>query len=153
MDANGIRINDSVGNILSVTLSDILSEISEGNKYNWAILFLDGITNENQEVTLFDLQEAIKNSQNCLMINWNELLKLSPVFFQMYEATILGCLDTRNLKKYKTDREMFESCDIVLNLIDCVWWEVFSKDSNLINRLKCKFKETEPLEITDPDFS
>lgn len=153
MDTNGIRIDNNVGNILSVTLQDILSEIFEGKKYKWAILFLNGMPAENQGQNLLDLQEEIKNSQYCLMINWNDLLKVPSIFFQLYEATILGCLDPKNLKKYKTDREMFESCDIVLNLIDCVWWEVFSKDLSLINRLKCKFKGTEPLEISHPDFS
>jgi hypothetical protein len=148
MNTIGIRISDKDDHYLVVTLHDILEEISEGKKYKWAILFLNGVTDENQEIKLFDLQEKITNSNNCLLVCWEKLIQLSTIFDQIYEIVILGCLEAQNLKNYKDNKEMYTSCDIVIELIDCSWWEVFSKDPFLIQRYASKFKNTKPLDIT-----
>lgn len=148
MNIYGICISDKNEYYLIVTLQDILSEISEGEKYTWAILFLDGITKKSQEITIVELKEAIKNSNSCLIMNWKELFELSNVFYQLYDATIIGCLDYKNIQKYRTEELMYKSCDIVIELIDSNFWEVRSKDPNLIKRYSSKFKETKPLEIS-----
>ncbi len=44
---------------------------------------------------------------------------------------------------------MYQSCDIVIELIDCAFWQIFTKDQELIDRIKRKFKEVELLE---PNF-
>ena len=44
---------------------------------------------------------------------------------------------------------MYETCDISIMMFDGGYWEVFSKDASLIERLSKKFKEVEFLE---PDF-
>lgn len=147
MDTNGIRIHDSVGDYLSVTLLDILDEVLDAEKYKWAILFLNGMPNEGQGRYLIKLQESIENSHRCLKINWNEILKISDIFFQLYEIVIIGCIDDKRLKNYNTDQEMFESCDIVIVLIDRNFWEVSSKNPKLIELLKLKFKHVEPLSL------
>jgi hypothetical protein len=51
--------------------------------------------------------------------------------------------------RYETDQIMYESCDIVIEMFDSCFWEVFSKDEDIINRLASKFKETKFLK---PDF-
>lgn len=50
MKTQGIRISDGEGNALNVTLSDILNEVIDGNSFNWAILFLDGMPNTGQNL-------------------------------------------------------------------------------------------------------
>ena len=44
---------------------------------------------------------------------------------------------------------MYETCDFVIEMIDSGYWEVFSKDKTLIDKLAKKFKDTQFLE---PDF-
>ena len=85
-------------------------------------------------------------SENGVLVEWESLTKLSNKFFQMYGIIILGCRDEKLLRRYEDDQKMYETCDIVIELIDCAFWEVFSKDESFINRLTLKFKEIEFLE-------
>lgn len=146
MKTKGIRIADSKGNVLIVKLSDILVQISDGNNLNWSVLFLDGILNPSQNLTLTELKKKINHSENGMLIKWNDLIKLSDVFFQIYEVIILGSKDLTVLHRYKDEQEMHLRCDIVIELIDCAFWEIFSKNESLISKIKAKFKETELLD-------
>ena len=62
---------------------------------------------------------------------------------------MIGCNNNKLLHHYETDKEMYETCDIVIEMIDSGYWEVFSKDKTLIDKLAKKFKDTQFLE---PDF-
>ena len=46
----------------------------------------------------------------------------------------------------ENDQERYETCDICIDMIDSSYWEIFSKDIALINRLAEKFKEIKFLE-------
>ena len=41
------------------------------------------------------------------------------------------------------DQEKYESCDILIELIDSAFWQVFYKNEELINRLAKKFNKIE----------
>lgn len=145
----GIRISDSRDNVLDITLSDILEEIQNGSFLKWSILFLDGMPNPEEEKFLSEYQNRISKSKNGLRITWGELNLVGSKFSQIFETVILGCKKQESLCRYINDHEMYQSCDVVIELIDCAFWQVFSKDQELIKRLKEKFKETELLE---PNF-
>jgi hypothetical protein len=147
MKTKGIRISESKGDVLSPTLLDILEEITDGDSYYWCILFLYGIPKENQGSFLSQYEEIIKNSDNGISISWIDLKKLSDKFFQMYEITVLGARNLNLLKRYESEDEMYDACDIVIDLIDRAFWEVYSKDVSLINRLAKKFNDIEFLEV------
>lgn len=143
MKTTGIRILDSKDHILNVTLGDILQEVKRNNAYLWSLLFLDGISSKNEGNRLKQFENEINSSENGVLIDWKELTHLSDRFYQMYETILLGSKDPQLLRRYQTEAQMYQSCDIVIELIDCAFWEVHSKDSEFINRLKRKFKETE----------
>ena len=44
---------------------------------------------------------------------------------------------------------MYETCDIVIQMFDSCYWEVFSKDTQLIEKLAKKYKQ---IKFLDPDF-
>ena len=148
METKGIRISDG-DKVLEPTLSDILEVITDGDVFYWSILFLDGAPNPDQGCFLAEYERKINNSENGVLIKWEEVITLSSKFFQMFETLILGCKDPKLLRRYKKEEEMYKACDIVIDLVDCVCWEVFSKDKELINRLASKFKE---IEFLEPDF-
>lgn len=58
---------------------------------------------------------------------------------------IIGSKDINNISRYKDDKEMYETCPIILRMFDSWFWEVFSKDEDLINRLSAKYKDAELL--------
>ena len=82
-------------------------------------------------------------------MKWDDVCFVRDQLFQIYEIIILGCKNQEFLHRYDSDQEMYQSCDIVIELIDCAFWQIFSKNQDLINRIKRSFKEVELLE---PNF-
>jgi hypothetical protein len=142
----GIRISDDVNRVISVDLSDILEEIQNGDSFFWSILDLDasGHLGEGKSIPVFCKQ--IIESEKGLFIQWDELTSLAKKFFEIVDITIIGCKDKNLLHRYKDNQEMYETCDIVIELISSSFWQVFSKDKQLIDRLASKFKDIEFLE-------
>lgn len=129
-------------NFLTVSLSDITSEILDGNKYFWDILWIyDDFSNENNK-----LQDEIEKSISGINLSWDMLLKLSKNFVSLVDIEIIANKDPKKNIKYKSDQSMYENCDIVIQLIDSSYWIVTSKDEDLIERLSKKFKNVKPLE-------
>ena len=48
-----------------------------------------------------------------------------------------------SLELNKEDKEMYETCDIVIEMIDGGFWEIFSKNVAWINQLAEKFQNIE----------
>lgn len=145
MRTRGVRISDGKDNIL-VPLSSILEELSDGDLFYWSILFLDGTPSPGQGHFITQYGNKINNSENGIPIRWEELLTLSSKFYQMFETIILGSKDAKLLKRYDIEREMYMTCDIVFELIDCAFWEVYSKDQVFLKRLQKKFQKIELIE-------
>lgn len=146
MKTCGIRISDSKNGVLSVQIRDILQEIQNGDGLNWCILFIDGTPNAGEGAFINQYKNQVNRLENGLQLTWEEIFAVTDKFVQIFEITILGCKVKENLHRYKFDQEMYESCDIVIELIDCAFWQVFSKKSELIKKLKEKFNKTESLE-------
>jgi len=145
----GIRILDKNNKVVSVRLSDILEEIHEGNKYFWSILEIEGIGYFDKGRSYLELVKKIEESERGLFISWNDLSIMSRKFHQIIWATIIGCKNKNSLHYYENDQEMYENCDIVIEMIDSSYWEVFSENKKIIDKLASKFKEVEFLE---PNF-
>lgn len=137
----GIRILDKKNKVVSVELSDILDEIPNGDKFQWSILFLDCMGNlgEGKSVPVF--QDQIRKSEGGFFLNWADLNTLSKKFEQIYDIDLVGCMNKDLIKRYETDEEMYEACDIVIVMYDSCYWEVFTKDKSLIERCAKKFKD------------
>ena len=148
MKTYGIRISDGKGDVLSPTLSDILEEVNEGTSFNWCILFLDGTPNPGQGEFLMKYGKEINHSQNGVFLSLEELKNLSSKFFQMFETIVLRSYNVNLLHRYKEEKNMYITCDVVIELIDCAFWEVYVKDVKVIERLKKRFNE---IELLDPD--
>ncbi len=149
MKTQGIRILDNKNEIVSVKLSDILDVISYGELFNWSILYSYVILKPNQGITIFELEEKTNNSENGYKVSWEQLKQLAEKNHQAIDITLIGCNNDKLLHRYEDDKEMYETCDIVIEMIDGGFWEIFSRDFDLISKLKEKFKETELLK---PNF-
>ena len=139
MKTYGIRIFEDKNEFLSILLSDILKEISEGDSLFWAILFLEGTPVQNQRKNLIKYMNQINESSEGLYIKWKDLFTLSDQFDQIFETIILGCKNINLLHRYKNEKQMYKSCDIVIELIDCAFWEIYAKDFNIVQKIKVKF--------------
>lgn len=146
MKAKGIRILDKKGKVVDVELPDILNEVKNGDLLNWSILYFYGVGHFGEGKSLLAFEENINNSEKGYFIKWSDLNELSNKLYDIYDIIIIGCKDKNSLLRYEKDQEMYEACDIVIEMCDSSFWEVFSKDHALIDRLAGKFKEIEFLE-------
>lgn len=149
MQSHGIRVSDSKDNVLNVNISDILKLIENGNDLKWCILFLDGTPKPEKANIVNNYKKKINGSKEGLKLKWNDICFIGDQLFQIYEIIILASKNQACLYHYASDQEMYQSCDIVIELIDCAFWQIFSKNKDLINAIKGNFKKTELLE---PNF-
>lgn len=144
MKMKGIRILDSENNVVSVKLSDILEMVPNGDTLNWAILFSDiilipEVTSEEGEPIIAQ-QKQINKAEYALPISWERLQSLSKLIHQEIDLIVVACEDKTKLIQYEN---MHSVCDIIIEMEDSSYWEVFSTDERLIGRLTKKFKEIE----------
>lgn len=144
MKTYGVRISDTKNHIVTVRLPDILQEINNGDQFYWSILFLD-IRGDLKEAKP-DFADSVSAMEKGFFFGWDELNNLANKCHQIIDITIIGCKDLNFIQQYEDDEETYNKCDIVIEMIDSSYWEVFSKDVNLINRLATKFKKIKYLE-------
>jgi hypothetical protein len=145
MRTNGIRILDKNKRKVSVELEDLFEEIRNGNLLEWTILYFYGIVKLNNGKSVPEFEDEINKSSKGLLINWKDLNELAANFLDVYDILIIGCKDSSKLIRYENDQIMYETCDIVIEMFDSSFWEVFSNDESLIKRLAEKFNEIQYL--------
>lgn len=149
-----IRDNKSVGEIttLDFSLSDVLKLIERAEELNWAILELEVTGGDLEEKKWAQLRQFETSEEKVTRIDWKDLCETSEKFWQIVWITIIGCKDPKSTKNYQNDFEMYEACDVVIEVIDGGAFEVFSHDHFLIKRIKKAFKDTMPLEPDRKDL-
>jgi hypothetical protein len=145
MKIQGIRIQDKkmLGKtrVVSVELKDILEEVHDDNKLYWSILFLEAIGNLGEGKSLPAFEKQIDQLEIGLLINWEDLKVLANKFQQIIDLRLIAGNNQEVLKRYENDEELYQRCDIVIEMNDSSYWEVFSKDKSFIQRLGDKFKD------------
>ena len=141
MSVKGLRILDSEDMVVSIDLPQMLRLVDEGNLLHWAILYVEATGHLGEGLSILDFENSVNESFSGLRISWQRLGQLSHRFNQVIDITIIGCRDPNILRRYETDQEMYEACDTVIRMIDSSYWEIHSKDQNLIERCKARFKQ------------
>ncbi|MBA2726687.1 MAG: hypothetical protein H0U49_00740 [Parachlamydiaceae bacterium] len=149
METKGIRILDKENRIVKINLSNILEEIKIGDQFEWSILYLHTTGDLGKGKSIPEFEEQIIKSEKGFFITWKEINDLSLKFWDLMDIIIIASRNKNLLLRYKDDQEMYQLCDIVIEKFDSCFWEVFSKDEKLINKLESKFKE---VEFLDSDF-
>ncbi|MDX8430653.1 MAG: hypothetical protein SNF33_02435 [Candidatus Algichlamydia australiensis] len=148
MSTKGIRISDLKEN-KCIPLREILAEIPNASQPNWALLWLDVTPLDSSGSFFIELENKVNKSKNGFPCTFETLFEISKKIFQEIEVLIIGCSNKGNIHRYKDDQKMYETCDIVIEMIDGGFWEIFSKDTKWIDRLAKKY---EKVELLTPDF-
>lgn len=129
-----IKIQGDNSSFLSVSLIDILTQIENGEKYSWNILWIEAIGNP-ENTNMLEFEEKVNNSINGFLLSWNDLVKLSKSLFQVINIVLLGDENKNNLKRYSDDEEMYLNCTFYIELIDSSHWEIKCKDIKSVEQL------------------
>ncbi|WP_445453147.1 hypothetical protein [Flavobacterium sp. 25HG05S-40] len=127
--------------VLKVTLADILKCISEPDFYKWKILWFEGIWNLDESI--LDFEDTINNSENGVSYNFTDLLILSNNINQIMEIILVGDKDMDKLVRYQEDVEMYENCEMVLELVDSSYWEINTSNAKFSDNLIKSFENVE----------
>lgn len=142
MKSKGIRISD-IKDGKCIPLSDLLETIQDEKQFFWAWLWLDVTPLESKGQYVIELQKKINQSKDGLLVTFESILEISEAIFQEIDLTIISCKMEENIHRYKEDKEMYKTCDIVIEMIDGGFWEIFSKNLTWINQLSKKFQNIE----------
>lgn len=145
---NRIRIDDSLSrlgsNFLDVRLEDILSVITDiGEGYSWVMFEINASLNEWVEKPDYnDLDNWVNESSDGMELSWDELVKLAPIFHQIIDTIIVAYKDENHKPIIgKGTVALMETSEIVLELVDSTFWEIYTKDAKILDRFKKKFKD------------
>lgn len=146
MKTFGIRILDKINRVVSVNLTDILQKIHNGEEFYWSILFFDACGKLDGDKSIQELSDEINDSEKGLYTDWKNLNSLASRLDEIIDMLIIACKDKKLLQRYENEQVMYETCDIVIDMFDSGYWEVFSKDKQLIESFASKFKEIKFIE-------
>lgn len=120
-----IEIHGNNSSILSVSLKDVLDCVSSKPELHWTILWFEGIGGF-KEFSALEFERLIKNSSKGHSLQMEELYTLSDSLDQLLEIIVIGDRDESNLKRYDSDDDMIQNCDLVLELVDSSYWVIHS---------------------------
>lgn len=89
------------------------------------------------------------SSRRGFRCNFEFLVEFSEKIFQEIEVLIVGCKIKQHLHRYEDDQKMYETCDIVIEMIDGGCWEIFSKNLSWIDQTAERYNE---VELLQPNF-
>lgn len=142
-----VKINGNESPILSVGLVDVLSCVRDGEGIEWGLLWLEAVGELAGRKSMIDLDKEINNSENGVMVTWEELIELSNQIIQGINLLIIGDRENVNIKKYIIDKEMYSSCDYTIELIDSSYWIIHSNNEIFLENLFKKLKGVEYIEV------
>lgn len=143
LTVQGIRILDKTNNVVGVSLVDILELVESPDSFQWNITYLEAMGRLDNEKTVPEFENEINNSEDGLVMTWVDLKRLATKFWQIINITICASSSKNDLKRYDSTNDMACACDIVIEMIDSSYWEVYAKDATVIKAIQQKFLQTE----------
>jgi len=114
--------------------------------------FIEVTGGDLEEKKWAQLRQFERSEESVTRIDWKDLCEASDKFWQIVWITIIGCKDPKLIKSYQNDFEMYEACDVVIEVVDGRAFEVFSHNHSLIEHIRETFKDTMLLEPNRKDL-
>lgn len=120
--------------VLSVSLLDILKQIDKTKEFIWKVLWLEA-TGKLKEGNIVDFEKKVNSSDNGYSIDFSELLDFAKSIDQVLEIVLIGSTKIDHLKRYQTDQEMKNTCELCIELIDSSYWEISTNDDEFVTSI------------------
>jgi hypothetical protein len=136
-----IKIADLHHHYLTVEVRDVLPCVRDGESYHWTILFFEGVGDVTILGTdVLEIEHIARESPDGWPVTWPQLIQLSEHLEQCIDLMLVGCLEPMEKLGSKSDEYLYETCDIVFELVDSSYWIVHSHSNDLIECLKGRFE-------------
>lgn len=137
-----ITISDKEG-IACVGLSKILEAIPQKEDYYWSIISSDVTPVPESAKDIIEIEKKIDQSKIGIQVSLEELISFAKKIYQEIDLSIVGYEDKSALIQYENYEDIYEICDLIIEMIDCGFWIVRAKDIRIIDCLAEKFDEIE----------
>ena len=140
-----IKIKDSInGNFLSVTLKNLLEVIKPYVKsLSWAIYELDVLVKQGGIPGYSELIKKIDNAKSGYAISWEDVNSLADKVDQTINLILVACDNADSFIPYTNTTKWKRSYDVVIEIVDGDYWEVYTSDEKLVSLLESKYSDTE----------
>lgn len=135
MIKNKIEIHGLNVAVLSVTLRDILEVLKSGiqQPFYWKLLLIEATSNKGFLGSILEYEKKIELAKDGTSYEIEDLMNLSDQLDQIYNLTLIGDPELTNLRRYKEEDLMYESCFITIELIDSSYWEIYCNSESISN--------------------
>lgn len=135
-----IEISDlSPDRTLVPTLRDILFLLPiSRQELVWAILEMEVVGKKGSNILA--IEEKINNNPIGLILDWQQLVDLTELFFQEINIIVVACSDERLLPRLGRGEEYYSSCEIVIEGVDTTFWSVYARDAQDVEQLRKSYK-------------
>lgn len=126
-----------------VELIDILKLIEKDKQQLiWSILDLQAVGDITTiwESGIVDFEETIKHLPYGYILSWQMLTNLAQKFDDLIDIVIIGCYEMAQIPSC-VDADIYLSSEIVLELIDSSFWQIYTKDERLLQNLDRKLSQ------------
>ena len=131
-----IKIEGDESFILSTKLEDVLGCIVDGDKYAWALLWLEATGELADNVSMLEFERKINEADYGKPMTWKELEELSTRFSQIINLLLIGDKQSSNIRRYASDDQMYLACSYIIELIDSSYWIIHSNEITTLDRMK-----------------
>lgn len=122
---------------LAFDLRELLVQLPPDKKaLNWSILGLWAVAQDDTDVG--EIEARVDASPVGLRMTGAELWDLAGRLLQVIDGTIVAFSDS---PPTRSDSDLRESCEIVIEAIDSTLWRVYTRDPAVSNRLRQTFAD------------
>lgn len=147
-DRKPLHTENGESSQLTFDLRDLLAQLSPDTKaLNWSILGLWAVARDDTDVV--EIEARVDASPVGLRMTGAELWDLAGRLLQVIDGIIVAFSDS---PPTRSDSDLRESCEIVIEAIDSTLWRVYARDPALSDHLRNTFTEVRevPPEVPIP---
>ncbi len=134
------------GRVLRQDLKEVIQAIpADLSKLTWAVLAIEAVGDITPiGMTMKEFMRKVSESPRGVRFSLGDLAILSNLIHQTYEIVLVGCKDPSDIPVMGPKVDMSASCEVVIELIDCAFWEITARKKSIIDHLRFKLSPRGP---------
>ncbi len=142
---NTLILKSKMGTSNELSFCKILNGLdSIGLKLTWSILDFEAMGDLGNGKSILDFESEINTAEKGKILSWNELKDISLRIRQVIFMTLIGTKDSALINRNSIENKNYDDVEIVVNVIDGYFWEIYIKDPLFFKKFKEIFAHLNP---------